>query len=391
MKTLQIFNIYQFRGGEEDTVRLLSNIHGKDEWQDCFFESASWLKENWAKKWTQPFRAIWNPSAISTIRRRQRVWKADIWLFHNIMPVGSLGLYKIAMDEGVPVIQYLHNYRPFSLNGLCYHDGQLFRDGFKGWFLPEILAGTYRGSIFQSAFMAGAFTWLRRSGWLGAVKGWISQTQIMKKEFVTLANIDPDKILVQLPPRARSISRCKNVAEEDYVFLVSRLVPEKGIRIAISAWKRHFRSPGSPRLVIAGIGPLSAEVQLAAAECCTISYVGKVSNDEKFQLAARSRALLAPSLWPEVLGLVTFEAYEAARPMLAARCGGFIETVRDGITGLLHNPGDVDDLARTVKELWALSPTERAYMGEAGRRWMEQETDPETWKSRYRAFARKIS
>lgn len=389
LKTLQIFNVYQFRGGEENTVRFLSEINGPEEWQDVFFHSSDWMAEGKLQKLFQPARGFWNPAAIADVRRRQADWGADVWLFHNVMPVGSLGLYKLAKDEGVPVIQYLHNYRPFSLNGLCYHKGQRFQDGFYGNFLPEILAAGYRNSIPQSAYMAAALTWLRRSEWLDSVRGWISQTQVMKDEFVRGAGIDPDRILVLLPPR-RPSPPPRVEAEEDYIFLVSRLVEEKGIRIALRAWQTHFSALGSPRLLIAGEGPLRDEVIRGAEQCPTITYAGAVSNEEKHRLAGGCRAMLAPSIWPEVLGLVTFEAYEAGRPMLAARSGGLVETVKHGETGLLHTPGNPDDLAATVRQLWALSPAERRQMGEAGREWMEKETHPETWKGRYQAFAEKI-
>ncbi len=46
--------------------------------------------------------------------------------------------------------------------------------------------------------------------------------------------------------------------------------------------------------------------------------------------------MLAPSVWWEPLGLVTYEAYDYGKPMLAARSGGLSETVVAGLTGFLH-------------------------------------------------------
>ena len=67
---------------------------------------------------------------------------------------------------------------------------------------------------------------------------------------------------------------------------------------------------------------------------------------------------------PEPFGRVIVEGMLAARPVVAARAGGALEIVREGVTGLLVPPGDVDAFAAAVAGLLA-DPARRAALGAA--------------------------
>ncbi|NIP95587.1 MAG: glycosyltransferase family 4 protein, partial [Akkermansiaceae bacterium] len=90
-----------------------------------------------------------------------------------------------------------------------------------------------------------------------------------------------------------------------------------------------------------------------------------------------------PSVWWEPLGLVTYESYDAAKPMLAAASGGLTETVKDGETGLLHQPGDAASLADSVRKMEGRDEEQRREMGRRGRNWLLSEASPARWKRRF--------
>jgi glycosyltransferase involved in cell wall biosynthesis len=75
----------------------------------------------------------------------------------------------------------------------------------------------------------------------------------------------------------------------------------------------------------------------------------------------------APSLEPEAFGRTAVEPQIMGRPVLASDHGAFRETVIEGETGLLLAPGNVSAWQAGLAKLLALSPTERAKMGAAGR------------------------
>ena len=65
-----------------------------------------------------------------------------------------------------------------------------------------------------------------------------------------------------------------------------------------------------------------------------------------------ARFLVIPSNWFEGCPLVISEAMSHGLPVIASRIGGLPEVVEDGVTGLLFEPGDVDDLVGKIRLLW---------------------------------------
>jgi glycosyltransferase involved in cell wall biosynthesis len=58
-----------------------------------------------------------------------------------------------------------------------------------------------------------------------------------------------------------------------------------------------------------------------------------------------------PSIWPENAPLVIQEAFWTKTPVIASRIGGIPERVREGMDGLLFNPGDAQDLRAKMELL----------------------------------------
>ncbi len=80
--------------------------------------------------------------------------------------------------------------------------------------------------------------------------------------------------------------------------------------------------------------------------------------------AAADLVISAATDEPEAFGRVSIEAQAMARPVIASAHGGSLETVLDGRTGWLFEPGDADGLARAIRK--ALSQPDLA--GELGRK-----------------------
>ncbi|HEV2472441.1 MAG TPA: glycosyltransferase, partial [Chthonomonadales bacterium] len=65
-------------------------------------------------------------------------------------------------------------------------------------------------------------------------------------------------------------------------------------------------------------------------------------------------------------GIAAIEAMAAERPVVASNTGGLPETVRDGETGILAPPGDVEALSAALAALLE-DPALSARLGRAGR------------------------
>jgi glycosyltransferase involved in cell wall biosynthesis len=84
-----------------------------------------------------------------------------------------------------------------------------------------------------------------------------------------------------------------------------------------------------------------------------VRFRGWCTNDEIRELYRSSIATLLPG--EEDFGIVPLEAQACGRPVVALRRGGALETVIDGETGLLVEPGEdalADGMRRAAATEW---------------------------------------
>ena len=105
-------------------------------------------------------------------------------------------------------------------------------------------------------------------------------------------------------------------------------------------------------------------------------FVGWLSQDELPRHIREADILVMPTIAQEGLGRTTVEAMAVGRPVIASRIGGLPYTVRDGLTGLLCEPGNAADLAQKL-EILLDNPELKQQMGIAGRRVFDEEF---TWE-----------
>jgi glycosyltransferase involved in cell wall biosynthesis len=143
---------------------------------------------------------------------------------------------------------------------------------------------------------------------------------------------------------------------------VGRFSPEKGLPELAAAWLRIVDALPAAHLVVAGSGPLEAELRGRLAGAPRVHWFG-FEND----IAAMMKAfdVLAVPSYEEGFGLVAAEAMAAGVPVVASCVGGLVEVVDDGVTGRLVQPRDPGALADALLDL-AADPDMRRRMGAAG-------------------------
>ena len=110
-----------------------------------------------------------------------------------------------------------------------------------------------------------------------------------------------------------------------YHLVVSRLLPYKNIDVVVDA----VRDTGH-RLVVVGAGP--GRDALLAALPANVRLLSGLTDAQLRWVYANSRLLVAPSI--EDYGLSPLEAAVFGRPSLTLRAGGYLDTVREGVTGM---------------------------------------------------------
>ena len=142
----------------------------------------------------------------------------------------------------------------------------------------------------------------------------------------------------------------------------SRLVKAKGIRELIEA----FTIIGSKDTIlkICGDGPDADYFKSLASGIKNIEFLGHV--DDINSVLQNSDILIHPS-YHEGFGLSLVEAEMFSLPIIACKVGSIPEIVEDGVSGILINPKDPEDLAAAMNLL--VNDTDlRISMGQAGRK-----------------------
>jgi glycosyltransferase involved in cell wall biosynthesis len=135
-------------------------------------------------------------------------------------------------------------------------------------------------------------------------------------------------------------------------------------------------------LDLVGDGELRPSLEALVAElglAGRVRFHGWLAEPEVERRLASADLFVLPSIIAqdgdmEGLPVALMEALAAGLPTIATRQAGIPELVREGETGWLAEPGDVDDLSRALVEALA-DPDAAAERGRAGRRLVEQEFD----------------
>ncbi len=153
-----------------------------------------------------------------------------------------------------------------------------------------------------------------------------------------------DSVVVHPPVDTDGFTPDPSVEREDFYLLAGRLVPYKRPDLAIAAAER-----AGVRLLVAGDGRAMRQSRQLAGPNTT--FLGRVSNTELLDLHRRARALLMPGV--EDFGIVPVESMATGTPVIALGAGGALDTVVQGMTGVLIPPGDdqvvIDQFASTMK------------------------------------------
>jgi len=120
-------------------------------------------------------------------------------------------------------------------------------------------------------------------------------------------------------------------------------------------------------LYVVFVGPdeedLAGQIlELASSRSNQVRFVGSVNNPEDFFAAADFLCL--PS-YREGFGLVTIEAAAVGIPTLASHIYGITDAIVDGVTGILHQPGDLVGIAEGLQEMMYVKS--RQAMGDAAK------------------------
>jgi glycosyltransferase involved in cell wall biosynthesis len=375
MKILLVHNSYRQAGGEDvvfDQELQLLERHGH--------QVVTYLRSNHELAELSAIEQIGLVNRIISaedskqdIQKILRDEKPDLVHAHNTFMMVSPSIYEVCKQEGVPVLQTLHNYRLLCPAATFFRDGHVCEECTEHGLMRSVTHGCYRASRAATAAVALMLQVHRARGtWDDTVHGFIALTQFARNKFIE-RGLPAEKIHVK--PNFVYPDPGERSTPGNYGLFAGRLSPEKGVSTLLEAWDR-LQTPMP--LVIVGDGPLRADLEAEAARrnLQQVTFRGRLTITETRAAMKQAAFLIVPSLWYEAFSLNIAEAFACGIPVICSRLGAMQENVSDRRTGLHFNAGDSEDLAAKVD--WARTHSlELAAMGRKARLEYERRFSPE--------------
>ena len=152
-----------------------------------------------------------------------------------------------------------------------------------------------------------------------------------------------------------------------------RVRAQKGVDLLVHAALRLFADRPNAQMVFTGritadnqqfTDALKAEIA-AAGLTDRIRFLGELPWEEVVRHYQAMDLFAAPARW-EGFGLTPLEAMACGVPVVATRVGAYEALIRDGVTGSLVPPDDLDALTEALR-YWLDDPAARAAAGRTAR------------------------
>ena len=169
------------------------------------------------------------------------------------------------------------------------------------------------------------------------------------------------------------------IGTDPVIVTVARLVPHKGQDVVVRALARLIKEFPNLRYVLVGEGHDETRLREIAIELGVernVIFAGPLSEADLPEAYATATIYAGPSrvdneINVEGFGISFLEASSSGLPVVAGDSGGVRSAVRDGETGLVLSPRDVDAWTATLGDLLR-DGAKRASLGRAGRAAVEE-------------------
>jgi len=131
---------------------------------------------------------------------------------------------------------------------------------------------------------------------------------------------------------------------------IGRLSPEKGQDILIQAASEVLRRNNNARFIFVGVGPEQPKLASLSEKLGIADYIKFVGYHKDMQRIYNSLDLVVQSSYTEGLPNVLLEALLMEVPVVATDVGGTPEIIKEQETGILINPGAIDEMVEQINK-----------------------------------------
>lgn len=221
---------------------------------------------------------------------------------------------------------------------------------------------------------------------IAATSHWVAELTRQVMDHVGVASPPPiEALALGTDPETFSPSRDTGrlrrkwrIGDDPVLLTVARLIPHKGQDVVIRAVARLRSQFPNLRYVIVGEGIDEHRLKACVRELHVepnVVFAGAIPDSDLPEAYATATIYTGASRIDNVInaegfGISFLEASSSGLPVVAGDSGGVRSAVRDGETGIVLPPQDVDAWADTIAELLQ-SESRRRSLGDAGRRAVE--------------------
>jgi glycosyltransferase involved in cell wall biosynthesis len=302
--------------------------------EEGIFQKIPFLYGKSQKKWHPPSADLVLTRRIAKIIEQE---KPDIvhvhgWIIYSFLPLKK--------KFGVPLVVTLHGYGYFCSITNYFRNNTLCED--RSFFNCIQCAKKDYGYLRSLAAYCGINYNMKR---LKLVDRYIAVSNFVKSAHVENLSLKDEDIVVVPNYYTQSEnleSEGKGIQHQDFILFVGALAPYKGLDYLIQAYNRLKTSV---KLLVIGYKYLNYDYKNSD----NISVIENAPDTVIKEAFRNCRFAVFPSIWPEPLGTVVFEAMSYGKPVVATNTGGFPDMIINGETGFLVPANDIEALYQAME------------------------------------------
>lgn len=317
------------------------------------------------------FRSLYSSETRRKFRSLLDETGPDVVHLQNFRRHLTFSIVVEAKRRGIPVVFTAHDYDPVCPNSLLFSGDKVCEVCLGKGYHRALGVRCKERSLLGTLSIVLEGTFVKMKHYFDLIDLIVTPSDFARNKFIEHGI---------RPARVQTIHNFIDAGayEPEYggrdVVYFGRLAVEKGLGTLVEAAGRTPRT----RVIIAGDGVQRRELENLKLKlgCENVDFIGYVERDRLLGMVRDAMCVVMPSIWFENFPYTILEAFALGKPVIASRIGGMPETVKDGETGLLFEPGDAIALSRHIEYLQE-NPSEVERMGRRAREMVETEFGPD--------------
>lgn len=355
MRILIIHNTYKIPGGEDTVVlnekRLLEQ-HGHRVY--LYTRSNNEIDSySSVQKLIMPINTVFSFRSYKEVESIIKKNGIELVHVHNTVCAISPSVYYAAINNKIPVVQTIHNFRLLCPAATFLREGKVCDECVDKGLFHSCRYSCYRKSKIQTFALAFTETFHKFIKTYRKLS-YICLTDFNREQFLRINNkqlcVEPSKVFVKPNFVFHDRSIIPYLKRKDQVIYAGRLDPSKGIKELFEAWLNCSRFS----LIVCGTGPLEewCRIFIKKNNIKNIKMMGFVPNDIVLKLISESKATILTTKWFEGFPMTLVESFSRGTPVIGSNFGNVGSIIIEGKNGFLIDPTSPKDIVQKVNNLY---------------------------------------